>query len=246
METVIIYIFIIIVLLIIVKVFLILPTARKKFKEGDKSILNGFRVGNGRLQGDRDYQTNYFATIQNNDDLLVVISDGITDNKKGELASVLAVEILKGNFKNNLYRVLGLEAFFKRSTEQIRKRLEENILSPNLGLISALIIGKTMYYMSTGNNKLFLYRSGELIDLTCNKEVSKKLNNLQIKRKDLLLFASTGASEGLTEMEILCHLPQTCHPQDKCQRLLQKMHEKRLKYQKNSVIIILEQMDKSH
>jgi len=202
---------------------------------------NGIKAGNIQIIGNADFQSNYFTTVSSEDgsSLLAVVADGLSNDESGKLASVIAVETLKCNFSRNLHKSTTMESFFEASFRQMQKSLKDHIDLNKFGtkLAAVIIDGGVLNYAAIGDCVIFIRRDKELIFL--NDDYAKCIDEIPIRPKDVVMLASRGAWESLTETEIIWYLGLEDHPQEKCRMLLKRAQEKRLR-QGNSTIIILE------
>ena len=211
------------------------------YQEPGYTFPNGIKLGNTQFIGGQDFQSNYFATIPKDNSLLAVIADGLNDSESGKLAAVIAVETLKHNFKSDIYRALSTEAFFEESFRQMQKNMIHNISLNKFGVKLAAIIadGGILNYAAIGDCAIYIYRNKEFTCLTADYE--KHIGRISLNPKDIVMLTSRGALENLTEMEIIWYLDLEDHPQEKCQLLLKRAREKRIR-QENSTIIMLEDL----
>ena len=223
-----------------------LPPDGNIMNDSGYTFPNGVKAGNIQDIGDRDYQSSYFAIISSadnaqlhGDSMLAVIADGISDNKAGRLAAVLAVETIKHNFNRGLHKAFSTEDFFEESFRQMRKSFGDNIDLNKYGVKLAAVIadGGILNYAAIGDCVVYLYRDKELTSLVTGHE--KHIGRIALYPKDIVMLLNQGAYENLTEMEIIWYLDLDDHPQEKCQMLLDRTRGKRVR-QGNSVIIIME------
>ncbi|MCL2593207.1 MAG: hypothetical protein FWD82_07555, partial [Defluviitaleaceae bacterium] len=91
----------IIAILVYIKVFVL---DRKQKVDNGFEFENGMLAGNAQFIGNRDNQNDYFAILPNKNSIFAVIADGLNDKKVGKEAAVIAVEILKYNFLQELHK----------------------------------------------------------------------------------------------------------------------------------------------
>ena len=204
------------------------------------------QAGNAQLMGQQDRQNDYFAHLPGREkgSYLAVIADGLTKKAAGKYAAVISVEILKAGFSDGLYVTQGAEPYFIESFKAIGKRLGDNIYSNKTGaaVIAVLIWEGYLHYASAGNCSLYLCHDNE-IDLINDPDASQiEIDSFQIRKKDIVMLCSQGASQSLSEMEIFNQLNRKSHPYDKCQGLSELIRQKGWSNQDNATIIILENM----
>ena len=258
-------VFLIVVKIIISKRFLLSVEKiypHETYEGANGLFLNGIKVGNAQEIGDEDFQSSYFAIVQNQNDvnehtrglnsnneegmsvmhpLMAVITEGIRDDASGRAASIIATDVLRRNFKSGLHRYLDIESFFEDSFEKIQVAMRENVSINVVGVKLAAVIvdGGVLSYAAIGDCVLVVLRDGELIYLTNTQK--ECIDTFILKPFDIAMLASKGAFESLTEMEIIWCLELHNHPIEKSQMLLKRARKKGFQL-KNWVIIILEHL----
>ena len=91
-----------------------------------------YKIGNAQLLGNCEQQNDYFATEQNQNNLFVVVADGLTDLPAGRFASVIAVETLKYNY-HHIEKYRNLLDCFKQSFGDIDYSIHKNITGNKTG-----------------------------------------------------------------------------------------------------------------
>jgi len=206
--------------------------------------------GNAQLIGTKEVQSNYFSVLSNNSNsLFAIIVDGVLDKISGKYAAVLAVETFKHEYATNKHKRISFENFVTQALVKLNKNIEDHLYEQTVSLKFAIVLIENgmMHIAETPGNAVFLCRNREILRISGNKATKSLVSNPQIKisrllsaRNDVIMLASSGAVDSLTEMEILCRLSSQSHPQHKCQKLLQQSRQKHLKNQSNVTIIVAE------
>lgn len=121
--------------------------------------------------GDREEQQDCFGYSLQAEEGIVAICDGMGGHAGGQKASNTAISHLIGNYDNN-YPVPDPEAFLREETKTIDQEIHSfrtddgADLHAGTTLVSVLIRGKLLYWMSVGDSRLYLFRTGELVQVT--------------------------------------------------------------------------------
>ncbi len=200
-----------------------------------------YKIGNAQLLGNCEQQNDYFATEQNQNNLFVVVADGLTDLPAGRYASVIAVETLKYNY-HHIEKYSNLLDCFKQSFGDIDYSIHKNITGNKTGaaVICSVIKNKKLVWASVGTCSLYLYRKGKIIPV--HNEVQKRIEygTLQCKKRDVLLFCTEGIDKGSSELELKEILSMKKHPYDKAVLLTERIKKRGYSYQKNGTTVIIE------
>ena len=236
----------------------------KEFEGESGLFLNGIKAGNAQEIGEMEFQSSYFSIVQLRatyhterhagkymhsgqetlsvmNPVLAVVAEGLKDDQTGRASAVIAVNVLRHSFESGLYNAFDVEDFYHDSFRKIGRAMRENIGSNVLGvrLTAVIIDGGVLNYAAIGNCVLVVLRNSELIHLTNIKEL--RISKFILNPGDVVMLASRGAFESLTEMEIIWYLGLDDHPIEKSQLLLKRAREKRIQL-KNWAVVILEQI----
>ncbi|MEY8322082.1 protein phosphatase 2C domain-containing protein [Lachnospiraceae bacterium 46-61] len=200
-----------------------------------------YKIGNAQLLGNCEQQNDYFATEQSQNNLFVVVADGLTDLSTGRFASVIAVETLKYNY-HHIEKYRSLLDYFKQSFGDIDYSIHKNITGNKAGtaVICSVIKDKKLVWANVGGCGLYLCRKGKIIPI--HNEVKKRIEygTLECKKRDVLLFCTEGIEKGSSELEFKEILSMKKHPYDKAVLLTERIKNRENAYQKNGTAVIVE------
>ena len=121
-----------------------------------------FDIGNHQIQGDRDYQEDYFETLQITDDsCLLILADGMGGYEGGAVASQKIVKSFKNYFdKNNPNIKESLHKALNKANEDLKKEKLKNSNFSQMGatLVVLYINVDFVQWLSVGDSPLFLIR----------------------------------------------------------------------------------------
>lgn len=129
-----------------------------------------FEVASRSLLGSREEQQDSFDIITEEGRLLAVICDGMGGHSGGALASQTAVRALTEAYRKE--RPENMPAFFVRQTEQLNRAVcdirgsDGKRLGAGTTIVAASASGQGLYWLSVGDSRLYLYRSGQLTQIT--------------------------------------------------------------------------------
>ena len=121
--------------------------------------------------GDREEQQDCFGYSLQAEEGIVAICDGMVGHAGGQKASNTAIAHLIGNYDSK-YPALDPEAFLMDETKVIDGEIHSlrsdsgEELHAGTTLVCVLIRGKLLYWMSVGDSRLYLFRCGELVQVT--------------------------------------------------------------------------------
>lgn len=237
------------ILITVLLIVVVLIAVRFYFIRGDAET-GEYLFGNIQFVGARETQSNYFSVLSDGNSLFAIIADGILDKTSGKYAAVLTVETFKYEYTTGRHKRVPFEDFIAQTLIKLNKNIEDHLYEETISLKFAVVLieNGTLHSAETSGNSVFLCRSREVLRVGDSKKSIPLADDPQIKisrlpsaRNDVIMLASEGAMDSLTEMEILWCLSSQSHPQHKCQRLLKRIRQKRLKNQGNATIIVAEQ-----
>jgi len=201
-----------------------------------------------QILGERDYQTECFRVISSAQSLFATIASSSRDTAVGRNSAILAAETFKDAYKTGIYRNITMESFFAQAMTKINKVLADNVYEYNTPpSIAAIIIERGFLNIAEMHSSLrgssaFLFKNGNLIEVR-NKIATSKVwvSRIKIKGDETIMLTSKGASNMLTEMEIINSLSQKGSPHLKCQTFEKIIRQKRYKDQDNATLLIVEE-----
>lgn len=229
----------IIILIVFIFVFVIILYIKKFYFGKTEKVI---QIGNGQYIGRSDNQSDYFFSQINKDNSVFLgVASGIADKKSSKYASVITIEFFKNSFKNREYRG-NVFKFFDENYCRINKYLSDNSFgnATKTTFLGVLIKNNTAFWSSVGSCKLLLYRNGEMIDLNDIYSATKNYGKVNFEVNDSFILCTEGVFDILSEMEIINEVKQKKHPYYKAQKLIKKIKDKKLIYQKNATILIIE------
>ncbi|MDO4274208.1 MAG: PP2C family protein-serine/threonine phosphatase [Eubacteriales bacterium] len=140
------------------------------------------------MQGDREYQQDAMMYKRSGNGVLAVVCDGMGGLEAGERASMEAVRIMEEKF-DQLAPEADLPEFFKQSAVAMDSVIAG--LSDKDGrqiqagtTITAVYTRKNeLYWMSVGDSKLYLFRDGELEQVTKPHNYRTWMNHQALSRE---------------------------------------------------------------
>lgn len=135
-------------------------------------------IGNAQTIGTREKQDDSFASYVSDYGTLAVVADGIGGFLNGHIASKIAVntfveEFKKGDVTGNISYYFQHAA--KTANYEIRKKFDD--VPCGTTLVSTLIIGNEMYWMSVGDSVIALFRDGRIIPINRKQNVENWLED---------------------------------------------------------------------
>lgn len=145
--------------------------------------------------GAREYQQDYalvpsFAAIESGR-YLCVLCDGMGGMDQGELASKTAAEYLEGEFSAANPDIDYAEFLTVKITEanELVVHLEDedgNSLETGSTMVAIIVDGNKLYWASVGDSRIYLFREGELSQLTTDQNYGAILLN-QLKQGEITI-----------------------------------------------------------
>lgn len=130
------------------------------------------QISAATIRGTRKYQEDcmrYLGTMQG---VLGVVCDGMGGKAKGELASACAMETLLEYYQEEPKPLKDVRRFFEQAASLMDRKVarlkdeEGNYLDSGTTVVSVMIEGEQMYFMSVGDSKIYLIREGKIYALT--------------------------------------------------------------------------------
>lgn len=133
-------------------------------------------IGNAQTIGTREKQDDSFASHVSPYGTLAVVADGIGGFLNGNVASKITVDTFVEEFKKG--DVTGNITYYfqhaaKTANFEIRKKFED--VPCGTTLVSTLIIGNDLYWMSVGDSVIALFRDGRIIPVNRKQNVENWL-----------------------------------------------------------------------
>jgi len=169
-----------------------------------------YMIAQKALLGKRKEQQDYKIVYENGNKLLLVVCDGIGGLEKGAEASRLAAETLKALYVLNN---TPLPMFFRSVADTVNEKVRMLNVSggskatAGTTMVSVIIEDDKLYWWSIGDSRIYLFRDGEMIQVTQDdnyenklkrllkeKEISQEIYNEEIK-KGAALISFLGKSE---------------------------------------------------
>lgn len=135
-------------------------------------------IGNAQTIGTREKQDDSFASYVSDYGTLAVVADGIGGFLNGHIASRITVntfveEFKKGDVTGNISYYFQHAA--KTANYEIRKKFDD--VPCGTTLVSTLIIGNELYWMSVGDSVIALFRDGRIIPINRKQNVENWLED---------------------------------------------------------------------
>lgn len=141
-------------------------------------------IGNAQTIGTREKQDDSFASHVSPYGTLAVVADGIGGFLNGNVASKITVntfveEFKKGDITGNITYYFQHAA--KTANYEIRKKFED--VPCGTTLVSVVLIGNDMYWMSVGDSVIALFRDGRIIPVNRKQNVENWLEDQYFEGK---------------------------------------------------------------
>lgn len=153
------------------------------------SSVSGIDFAGRQIMGTREGQEDSYGVIppnelgDDNNNLLVIVADGMGGHAAGEVASTIAVDVFADQFLNSPHDIDparlwdALEAANKRIGEKIDSSSGE-LKGMGTTMLSVLIRGYSMRWISIGDSPLYIYRSEKIEQLNEVHTYAKSLDEL--------------------------------------------------------------------
>lgn len=141
-----------------------------------------FSYGVSSFIGDRDEQQDCACICVNNYCLLATVCDGMGGTIGGKAASSAAIRTIIASFKAIGNRHIESPIAFLHSTASKANKLVAQALEGAAGgttIVSAIIQDGKLYWFSAGDSRLYIYRTGELLQVTRDHNYLLRLDELK-------------------------------------------------------------------
>ncbi|MCL1810046.1 MAG: hypothetical protein FWG42_09830 [Clostridiales bacterium] len=207
---------------------------------------NRYQIGNAQIIGCREIQSNYFATVFNeNDDLLAVLADGTIDHPNGRAAAMMAVEICTNTFRQRFAIVQHEHGnqFLFDTAMKANSRIQETFYfgrSPRVSLAMVLFIGDKLQYFNVGVSKVLLYNGHNERTLGNVTSGSYSSGICEFPQGSIAGLFSAGAHANVHPMERLKIIESKKEVFDKAQAVIDTVRKKGLDNQMNATALLVE------
>lgn len=194
-----------------------------------------YQYGNIQNLGNKKYQNDYFSILQKGQRLIVTIADGMIDRKTGKYPSVLVNKIFQKNLSQKRDDYFSI---FKKSILQVQISMNQSMINRviQVSFLNITIDARRLWWCSVGNCRLFVYRDHMLSCINQGKQMGK----FQMKKNDIFMLCTDGASNQLHELEMIDVLKKRNTPHEKCFELSKKIMDKQSADQDHFTIIVIE------
>lgn len=156
------------------------------------SISDASGLGSSMTIGNREVQEDYYFHGQKNGVTLLVVADGNGETYAGRIASQTGVKIFRDLFQT-YNKFENPKYFFKKSFQSANKAILHELDNGQKGSTSlavAMVDKNKLYYSSVGNVKIFVFRKGDLVQITCGHTLEtlakQEFSQGKITRSDAL------------------------------------------------------------
>lgn len=120
--------------------------------------------------GDRKEQQDCFGFIENDEESLIVVCDGMGGLDDGKLASTIAVKTMLSNYEQRT-PIDNVTDFLLNITKEANKNVYEiqadnNEIYAGSTIVSVIVKNRNLYWASVGDSRAYLYRNGAYIQFT--------------------------------------------------------------------------------
>lgn len=121
--------------------------------------------------GDRDEQQDSFGFSMKQDEGLIVVCDGMGGYEGGKIASELAVEIVLERYEENhlIHKTTDILIKASKEADSCISQLKNSTgrkLKAGSTIVSVFINKKKLTWCSVGDSRAYLFRQGEMVQLT--------------------------------------------------------------------------------
>lgn len=152
------------------------------FISAKQAASDRFSYGASSFIGDRDEQQDYACICVNNYCLLATVCDGMGGANGGKAASSAAISTIIGSFKTVGNRYIESPNSFLYRTASKANKLVAQTLKGSVGgttIVAAIIQDSKLYWFSAGDSRLYIYRTGELLQVTRDHNYLLRLDELK-------------------------------------------------------------------
>ncbi len=150
---------------------------------------SNYCIAEKSLLGKREEQQDYYLVYEKEEDLLLIVCDGIGGLTRGSEASKIAAETLKALY---ILKEGNTPDFFKNSANTVNEKVrilndsESTKATAGTTLVAVAIENNKLFWWSIGDSRIYLFRDGEMIQVTQDDNYENKLNQM-LKAKEISL-----------------------------------------------------------
>lgn len=141
-----------------------------------------YSLGASSFIGDREEQQDCACICANHSCLLAAVCDGMGGASGGKVASSIAISSMMDCFKAGGTRHIEHPDTFLLGAATKANKLVAQGLNGAVGgttIVTAMIQDGQLYWFSAGDSRLYIYRTGELIQVTRDHNYLLRLNELK-------------------------------------------------------------------
>lgn len=130
-----------------------------------------FEIAITSVIGDREEQQDSVGYEIKPKEGLVVICDGMGGHNGGSLASSMAVDMLTRSYLES-YPTNSILCLLRNTVEEIDRKVasltdcEGKLMRAGTTIVAVVVRGKTLNWISVGDSRIYIYRNGELVQVT--------------------------------------------------------------------------------
>lgn len=165
--------------------------------------------------GDRDEQQDSVGYELRSDEGIVAVCDGMGGHAGGKLASSMAIDLLLKAY-NSVYPCQDIHEMLIDTVEAIDKKIsllideDGNAMQAGSTIVSVVLKGNALYWISVGDSRIYLLRNGELVQATQDHTyqilLDEQLSTAQISEMEYNIESQKG--EGLVSFLGVDGLPK--------------------------------------
>lgn len=152
------------------------------FISAEQAASDRFSYGASSFIGDRDEQQDCACICVNNYCLLATVCDGMGGANGGKAASSAAISTIIDSFKTVGNRYIESPNSFLYRTASKANKLVAQTLKGSVGgttIVAAIIQNSKLYWFSAGDSRLYIYRTGDLLQVTRDHNYLLRLDELK-------------------------------------------------------------------
>lgn len=137
-------------------------------------------LGVSSIMGTRKSQQDSVSTLNAHDMTLAVVCDGMGGMEGGELASQLAIRILSQDFVANTQG--DIPGFYQQAAEHMDEAVYGLVretgepMQAGTTVVSTIIQGRQLYWLSVGDSRIYILRDGEFIQVNRDHNYRMRLD----------------------------------------------------------------------